>query len=90
LTLTEAIQEVFLRKRAPVYVRDLYAALPEALPHSVRARVYENLGKLFKRVGRGLYVAEKDGAACVVVEGDAWEEIKRLEGTLKTLRERAR
>lgn len=78
MTLIEAIRTLFRRLKGPVHVQDLYAALPDEHEHSVRARIYERLGKEFKRVGRGLYVAIEGEAACLVVKGDAWEELPKL------------
>lgn len=78
MNLSEAIRE-FIRKRStPVHVKDLYAEFPEAHEHSIRGRIYENLGKHFRRVGRGLYVAVAGDATCIVVEGDALEEVRKI------------
>jgi site-specific DNA-methyltransferase (adenine-specific) len=79
MTLIDAIREFFHKTTEPVHVQDLYTALPGKLQHSVRARIYERLGKEFQRVGRGLYVAIDGPAVCVVAQGDAWEEIQKLE-----------
>lgn len=78
MTLIEAIREFFKVKQGPVSVQDLYAALPDQLEHSIRARVYERLGKEFTRIGKGLYLATSGEAACVVVQGDALETVKEL------------
>jgi DNA modification methylase len=79
MTLVEAIQEFFIaRKGAPVHLQDLYAALPDAKRHSLRSQIYRNLGRRFQRVGKGVYVAVDGDAACVVVAGDAWDEVKRI------------
>lgn len=79
MTLVEAIGEFFIeRKGSPVHLQDLYAALPDAKRHSLRSQIYRNLGKRFQRVGKGLYVAVDGEAACVVVAGDAWDEVKKI------------
>lgn len=51
---------------------DAYAAAPDAKPHSVRARIYENLGVAFNRVAAGLYTyTSPDGqGTALIVEGD--------------------
>lgn len=77
MTLLEAISEVFVGK-TEVSLQDLYAAMPEAKKHSLRAQIYKNLGNKFERVGKGIYVAVEKDAACVVVSGDAWEEVKKV------------
>lgn len=80
MTLIEAIRSFFRRRAGePVELQDLYAHLPDEHEHSIRARIYENLGKRFRRVGKGIYVMTEGEASCVVVEGDAWEEVKRLQ-----------
>lgn len=78
MNLAEAIRTFIRRRREPVGIQELYAEFPDALEHSVRARVYESLGRHFRRVGRGLYVAIEGEAACVVVQGDALEELARM------------
>lgn len=78
MNLAEAIRTFIRARKVPVSVKDLYEQFPDALQHSIRGRIYENLGKDFKRVGRGLYVAVTEEAACVVMSGDALEETKKL------------
>lgn len=78
MTLLEAIEAVFRRTEEPLHVQDLYAALPGRLHHSIRAQIYKNLGSRFQRIGRGLYAAVEGDAACLVVEGDALEELRKL------------
>lgn len=79
MNLADAIRQFIRAKNTPVHVRDLYAEFPDAHEHSIRGRIYENLGKDFKRVGRGLYIAVQGEATCLVVEGDSWEEVKKLD-----------
>ncbi len=79
MNLAEAIRQFVRARKEPVHIRDLYAEFPEAHEHSIRGRIYENLGKDFRRVGRGLYIAVEGEASCLVVQGDAWEEVKKLD-----------
>jgi len=78
MTLIDAIRTFIRSRKQPTSLQDLYAHLPEALHHSVRARIYENLGQEFKRVGKGLYVSVEGEATCIVVHGDALEAAKQL------------
>lgn len=78
MCLADAIRTFIRKADNAVHIRDLYAQFPEAHEHSIRGRIYENLGKDFRRVGRGLYVAVQGDAACVVIHGDAREEVKKL------------
>lgn len=77
MTLIEAIRE-FFTKKAEVSIQDLYAHLPDRLPHSIRAQVYKNLGKHFTRIGKGLYVATSGAATCMVIQDDATKAIKSI------------
>ncbi len=77
MTITEAVRKV-LSPGAAMHLQEIYEALPDTLEHSIRARIYENLGKHFRRVAPGVYIAAVGDAACVVIEGDAWEEVAKL------------
>lgn len=77
MTLIDAIR-TFFQGREEVSLQDLYAHMPEAKQHSIRARIYENLGKEFVRVGHGVYVARSGDATCVVVAKDAEAAVKDL------------
>lgn len=78
MNLAAAIRTFIRGRSQPVQVSELYAQFPDAHEHSIRARIYESLGRHFRRVGRGLYVAIEGEAACVVVQGDAMEELRKL------------
>jgi site-specific DNA-methyltransferase (adenine-specific) len=80
MTLIEAIRTFFRRATGPVHVQDLYAAMPDEHEHSIRARIYERLGREFHRVGRGLYVArdESSDVTCVVACDDAWRALRDI------------
>lgn len=61
-TLLNAFKkEVFSLKQA-------YSVNSEVNPESVRARIYENIGVAFERVGKGLYITKNSD--CLVVEGN--------------------
>lgn len=51
-------------------LQEVYRAIPGKPKETLRARIYDNLGILFERVGKGVYTALKDGCACVIMEGD--------------------
>jgi len=77
VTILQAVRG-FIREHGETDLQTLYASLPAEKPHSMRARIYENLGTLFRRVRKGVYVAVDGDVSCVVVEGDCREEIRRL------------
>jgi DNA modification methylase len=80
MTLIEAIRTFFRKKDGPVHLQDLYSELPDQLEHSIRARIYERLGKEFRRVGKGLYVAYNASCdvTCVVACDDAWNALRNV------------
>lgn len=47
-------------------LKEAYAVNPSYPKESVRARIYENLGKEFKKLSKGLYVTDD----VVLIEGD--------------------
>lgn len=49
-------------------LKEAYGVNPDCNPESVRARIYENLGVMFERVGRGVYVTKDLNG--VIIEGD--------------------
>ena len=49
-------------------VKDAYSVNPNTNRESVRARIYENLGTVFTRVSRGVYISVAEDA--VLIEGD--------------------
>lgn len=51
-------------------LKEAYGAVPDKPKETVRARIYDNLGVLFTRVGKGIYVAIHEDAACAVIEGN--------------------
>lgn len=66
MSIVRTLCEVF--KKSTFRLKDAYAVNPDANPESVRARIYENLGKTFKKVGRGLYITKE--CDCLVIEGN--------------------
>ena len=63
----------------PKTLRECYAALPEYEQHSIRAKIYENLGRAFRKVARGVYLATDGNTQALILEGDAWERIQDIE-----------
>ncbi len=61
-------------------IYDTIAALrPGTKESTVRGRLNENNGKLFKRIARGVYVAIQGPATAIILEGDAWEKVTEIE-----------
>ena len=67
--LADSIFEVFSDK-VKFSLKDAYQAVPHKPEATVRARIYDNLEILFKRVGKGVYAAIKGNQQCILIEGD--------------------
>ncbi|MCK4544161.1 site-specific DNA-methyltransferase, partial [candidate division WOR-3 bacterium] len=48
---------------------------------TIRGRLNENIGKAFKRITRGVYIAQRGNAQALIIEGDAWEKIRDIESS---------
>ncbi len=74
-----------LRKRlerfltSPQQLRVIYDAFPDELPSTIRGRLNENIGKVFQRVGRGIYITAYGEGQALVLEGDAWQRMKEFD-----------
>ncbi len=63
----------------PSHLKQVYEAFPGEKETTIRGRLNENLNKCFKRIGRGIYLATCGNAQALIIEGDAWNEIKNIE-----------
>ncbi|WP_027431992.1 DNA-methyltransferase [Lachnospira multipara] len=64
--IVENLIECF--KNARFTLKEAYMANPDVNKESVRARIYENLGIAFERVGRGIYATIDN--SCLLIEGN--------------------
>ena len=64
--IVENLLDIF--KNTQFTLKQAYAANPNVNAESVRARIYENLGIAFERIGRGLYTTCDN--SCILVEGN--------------------
>lgn len=49
-------------------LKQAYGVCNDVNKESVRARIYENIGAVFDKVGRGVYISKDNN--CVIIEGD--------------------
>ena len=63
----------------PKHLQDIYSEFNYEKPTTIRGRLNENVGRAFKRIGRGVYLAIQGNAKALIIEGDAWEVIKEFE-----------
>ena len=64
--IVENLIECF--KNAKFTLKEAYMINPDVNKESVRARIYENLGIAFERVGRGIYTTIDN--SCLLIEGN--------------------
>lgn len=60
-------------------LQEIYKELPEVKRHTIRARLNENVGKCFKRISRGMYIATNGETQALIIAGDNLEGAKSLE-----------
>lgn len=51
-------------------LKQAYEAIPDKPKETVRARIYDNLGIYFEKLGRGVYRATLGNDKCVLINGD--------------------
>lgn len=51
-------------------LQEAYASEPDMPKESVRARIYENLGRRFEKIARGVYSIKGQKETCILLEGD--------------------
>ena len=55
-------------KQTQFTLKEAYKSNPNVNPESVRARIYENLGIVFERIGKGIYLTKEQD--CLIIEGN--------------------
>lgn len=73
-TLAQRIFEILVKNGGPLSVQDIYKEIDDKPETTIRGRIYDNIGRLFKKVAKGVYWVEDEGAACVVMEADGRKE----------------
>ena len=63
----------------PKTLTQCYEQFPATPQHSVRARLNENIGKCFRRITKGVYIAINGDTQALIIEGDSWAQIKNIE-----------
>lgn len=63
----------------PKTLTECYEQFPVTPQHSIRARLNENVGKCFRRITKGVYIAVNGDTQALIIEGDSWEQIKDIQ-----------
>ena len=58
---------------------EIYGEFPDEKETTIRGRLNENIDKTFRRISRGIYIAQRGDAQALIIEGNAWEKIKDIE-----------
>lgn len=69
-TLAKRIYDVLISRGEPMGIQEIASEIDDKPAATVRGRIYDNLGKLFRKIARGVYWVEGDESACVVLETD--------------------
>lgn len=72
MSLAKQIHTVMAMSDKPLTLTDLNVIFKDKPETTIRGRIYDNIGKLFKRVGKGVYVAinPKNDKKALIVQGD--------------------
>lgn len=73
-SLAQRIYKVLKTKGEPMSIKEIHAHINDKPETTVRGRIYDNIGKLFKKIARGVYFVENEEAACVVIQADGRTE----------------
>ena len=63
----------------PKTLEQIYSKFKGIKPTTIRGRLNENIDRHFKRIGRGIYIATKDGTSALLIEGDAYDVMQQME-----------
>ena len=74
MNLRERVLNAIKKYGESMTMGEIYALFPDTFKHTIRARVYENLGHGVKRIGRGLYISSD----AIVEHGNSLEIIDRM------------
>ncbi|MEX3623772.1 DNA methyltransferase [Viridibacillus arvi] len=78
MTLAERIYSVMIEHGKPLSVKEIYEEIQDKPQNTIRGRIYDNIGKFFKKIAKGVYWVEDGESACVVLEADGRKEGLRL------------
>lgn len=60
------------------HLSQIYKEFSEEKKDSIRGRLNENIGRCFKRISKGVYASDVGNSRAVIIEGDAWEEVRKM------------
>ena len=69
LSLSERLVEAFKDKET-FELKEAYQTLSDKPNSTVRGRIYDNVGRKFEKVSRGVYRVIKEAVECLIVEGN--------------------
>lgn len=82
LSISKLVHEA--TSNEPKHLQDIYGFVtrvrPEVAKETIRARVYEACGKgTIQKIAEGVYLAVGSNGSFLVVQGDAWEALEKIE-----------
>lgn len=68
--LAQLIFDFMVEGNKPCTIKEISKEFPLKPQSTIRGRIYDNLEKLFRRVGRGIYVAVTNNGSVALIHGD--------------------
>lgn len=76
-TLTKKLTEYLIDNAQSL--SSIYKEFSEEQKSTIRGRLNESIDNAFVRLGKGLYISKQGDSTALIINGDAWEEIKKIE-----------
>ena len=74
MSLKQKILVLLKNSNKQTTIQELYKNFPDVAKTTIRGRLYDNLGKGVKRLGKGLYISSE----AIVEHGDTLEIVDRM------------
>lgn len=78
-TLAKRIYDVLMSRGEPMGIKDIADEIHDKPEATIRGRIYDNLGKFFRKIARGVYWVEGEESACVVLEADGRKNLSMFD-----------
>lgn len=69
-SLAQLIFDFLAEQNKPCTIKEIAKEFPHKPESTIRGRLYDKLDKLFKRVGRGIYIAITENSYIALIKGD--------------------
>lgn len=84
-SLAEKIHDLLVTRGEALTIDEIHSEINYKPQSTIRARIYDHLNKLFKKVARGVYIAIGEESSVLVVEGDGRDMSMVEDGTVDAI-----